>query len=71
MERAEREGREPDEELRGVVGRVVLSGMVQGYAMGEGMEVDEGGEVDGGDGGRRRGGDESEQGGAKRSRMDG
>lgn len=68
MERAEREGREPDEELRGVVGRVVVHGMVQGYAMGEGMEVDEGEEEEGvgGEGRRRGAGGEEEGRGEKR-----
>lgn len=34
MERAEAEGRDPDEELREVVGRTVLQGVVTGYGMG-------------------------------------
>lgn len=34
MERAEAEGRDPDPELRAVVGRTVLEGIVTGYEMG-------------------------------------
>lgn len=33
MQRAEAEGRDPDEELRTVVGRTVLEGVVTGYEM--------------------------------------
>lgn len=33
MERAEAEGRDPDEELRQVVGRTVLEGVLTGYEM--------------------------------------
>lgn len=33
MQRAEAEGRDPDEELRAVVGRTVLEGVVTGYEM--------------------------------------
>ncbi len=33
MQRAEAEGREPDEELRQAVGRTVLEGVVTGYGM--------------------------------------
>lgn len=35
MERAEREGTDPDEELRAAVGRTVLEGVVTGYEMTE------------------------------------
>lgn len=35
MRRAEAEGRDPDEELRQVVGRTVLEGVVAGYGMSE------------------------------------
>ena len=34
MQRAEAEGRDPDEELRQAVGQTVLEGMVTGYGMG-------------------------------------
>ena len=34
MERAEAEGRDPDPELRAVVGGTVLEGIVTGYEMG-------------------------------------
>lgn len=34
MQRAEAEGRDPDEELRQAVGRTVLAGMLTGYGMG-------------------------------------
>ncbi|KAJ7650327.1 ankyrin repeat-containing domain protein [Roridomyces roridus] len=40
MQRAEAEGRDPDEELRAVVSRTVLEGVVTGYAMAE-AEPDE------------------------------
>jgi hypothetical protein len=33
MERAEAEGRDPDEELRQIVGRTVLEGVMAGYEM--------------------------------------
>ena len=33
MQRADAEGRDPDEELRQVVGRTVLEGVVTGYGM--------------------------------------
>lgn len=33
MERAEAEGQDPDQELRAVVGRTVLEGIVTGYEM--------------------------------------
>lgn len=38
MERAEREGTDPDEELRAAVGRTVLQGVVTGYEMTEDTE---------------------------------
>ena len=38
MQRADAEGRDPDEELRQVVGRTVLEGVVTGY----GMSTDDG-----------------------------
>lgn len=41
MERAEAEGRDPDEELRQVVGRTVLEGVLTGYE----MATDEGGDT--------------------------
>ncbi|THH31430.1 hypothetical protein EUX98_g2752 [Antrodiella citrinella] len=40
MNRAEAEGRDPDEELRQVVGRTVLSGMATGYEMSRDPEGD-------------------------------
>lgn len=56
MQRAEAEGRDPDEELRQVVGRTVLQGMVTGYGMSTEAE-------DSRD-------DRDDSSGAKRSRMD-
>ncbi|CAK5268732.1 unnamed protein product [Mycena citricolor] len=38
MRRAEREGTDPDEELRRVVGQTVLEGMLEGYSMSEPSE---------------------------------
>lgn len=38
MQRAEAEGRDPDEELRQVVGRTVLEGVVSGFEMTTGEE---------------------------------
>ncbi|KAJ7104204.1 ankyrin repeat-containing domain protein [Mycena belliarum] len=38
MQRAEAEGRDPEEELRQLVGRTVLEGVVTGYAMSEPVE---------------------------------
>lgn len=40
MERAEAEGREPDEELRAAVGSTVIEGMLAGYSMGAQGEED-------------------------------
>ncbi|KAJ6531740.1 ankyrin repeat-containing domain protein [Mycena capillaripes] len=45
MTRAEAEGRDPEEELRQVVSRTVLEGMVTGYAMSEAVEDDRGAEI--------------------------
>jgi len=62
MQRAEEEGREPDEEeLRQIVGRTVLDGMLTGYGLGsEGQGTSEE---------RRENGDEV-HGDVKRPRMD-
>ena len=63
MERAQREGRDPDAELREVVSRAVVQGMVTGYDMGQDAEDSE----------RRAGGSDHANGdmnGAKRSRTD-
>ena len=55
MERAEAEGRDPEEELRQVVGRTVLEGVSTGYGMGT---MNDGANGDGGDAKRvRRDGD--------------
>ena len=55
MERAEAEGRDPEEELRQVVGRTVLEGVITGYGMGT---MNDGANGDGGDAKRvRRDGD--------------
>ena len=55
MERAEAEGRDPEEELRQVVGRTVLEGVITGYGMGT---MNDGVNGDGGDAKRvRRDGD--------------
>jgi len=35
MERSEREGTDPDEELRAAVGRTVIEGVVTGFDLGE------------------------------------
>ncbi|KIP05027.1 hypothetical protein PHLGIDRAFT_129141 [Phlebiopsis gigantea 11061_1 CR5-6] len=61
MERAEAEGRDPDAELREVVSRAVMQGMVTGYDMGNSTQDAE-----------RRGGDDEPDGvnGSKRSRTD-
>ena len=40
LERAEAEGREPDEELRAAVGSTVIEGMLAGYSMGAQGEED-------------------------------
>lgn len=51
MQRAEAEGRDPDEELRQAVGRTVLEGMATGYGMsteGEGGREDRDGDADNG-----------------------
>ncbi|KAJ7158801.1 ankyrin repeat-containing domain protein [Mycena filopes] len=45
MQRAEAEGRDPEEELRQVVSRTVLEGVVTGYAMSEPVEDERGGEI--------------------------
>ncbi|KAJ7274469.1 ankyrin repeat-containing domain protein [Mycena haematopus] len=45
MQRAEAEGRDPEEELRQVVGRTVLEGVVTGYAMSEPVEDDRGADI--------------------------
>ncbi|KAJ7637719.1 hypothetical protein DFH06DRAFT_1219054 [Mycena polygramma] len=45
MTRAEAEGRDPEEELRQVVSRTVLEGVVTGYAMSEAVEDDRGAEI--------------------------
>ena len=64
MERAQREGRDPDAELREVVGRAVMQGMVTGYGMGQDAQDDD----------RRSGENEQTNGdsvnGTKRSRTD-
>lgn len=60
MERADAEGRDPDEELRQVVGRTVLDGVITGYGLGT---MNEGERRDG-----NGGGDGSE---VKRARRDG
>ena len=61
MQRAEAEGRDPDEELRQVVGRTVLEGMVTGYGMstlgGERRDTTEDGPTDGPKRPRTDGGD--------------
>lgn len=61
MARAEREGRDPDEELRAVVGRSVLEGMVTGYEMSVDGEVEE--REDRGDATKRRRGNEGPEAG--------
>jgi hypothetical protein len=43
MQRAEAEGRDPEEELRQIVSRTVLEGVVTGYAMS--VEDERGGEI--------------------------
>ncbi|KAJ7170625.1 ankyrin repeat-containing domain protein [Mycena crocata] len=45
MQRAEAEGRDPEEELRQIVSRTVLEGVVTGYAMTESVEEERGGEI--------------------------
>ncbi|KAJ6513331.1 ankyrin repeat-containing domain protein [Mycena sanguinolenta] len=45
MRRAEAEGRDPEEELRQVVSRTVLEGVVTGYAMSEPVEDDRGADL--------------------------
>jgi hypothetical protein len=42
MQRAEAEGRDPDEELRQVVSRTVLEGVVSGFGMTTGEEEERG-----------------------------
>ena len=61
MERAQAEGRDPDAELREVVGRAVMQGMVTGYDMSNTTQEAE-----------RRGGEDEQNGanGSKRSRTD-
>ncbi|TFK40312.1 ankyrin repeat-containing domain protein [Crucibulum laeve] len=61
MERAEAEGRDPDEELRQVVSRTVLDGVATGYAMTEDTSIR--------DAGRAR--EDPDDSPSKRSRMDG
>lgn len=46
IQRAEAEGRDPDEELRQVVGRTVLEGMITGYGLGMQAETQERGGAD-------------------------
>ncbi|CAA7267157.1 unnamed protein product [Cyclocybe aegerita] len=65
MQRAEAEGRDPDEELRELVSRTVLEGVVTGYGMG--AEAREGGQ--GQEEGRRGPTDDIDS-PAKRSRME-
>lgn len=64
MERAQREGRDPDAELREVVSRAVIQGVVTGYDMGQDAQ----------DGERRADEEDHANGqgvnGAKRSRTD-
>lgn len=57
MQRAEAEGRDPDEELRQVVGETVIEGMIRGYGMGTEAASD-------------RSVDEEQPNGVKRSRTD-
>ncbi|KAJ7903606.1 hypothetical protein B0H14DRAFT_2665580 [Mycena olivaceomarginata] len=45
MQRAEAEGRDPEEELRQIVSRTVLEGVVTGYAMSEPVEDDRGADI--------------------------
>ncbi|KAJ7707763.1 ankyrin repeat-containing domain protein [Mycena rosella] len=45
MQRAEAEGRDPEEELRQIVSRTVLEGVVTGYAMSEAVEDERGAEI--------------------------
>ncbi|KAJ7475803.1 ankyrin repeat-containing domain protein [Mycena latifolia] len=45
MQRAEAEGRDPEEELRQIVSRTVLEGVVTGYAMSEPVEDERGAEI--------------------------
>ncbi|KAJ6505959.1 ankyrin repeat-containing domain protein [Mycena vulgaris] len=45
MRRAEAEGRDPEEELRQIVSRTVLEGVVTGYAMSEAVEDERGAEI--------------------------
>ncbi|KAF7330503.1 hypothetical protein MVEN_02489700 [Mycena venus] len=45
MTRAEAEGRDPDEELRQIVSRTVLEGVVTGYAMSEPVGDDRGADI--------------------------
>jgi hypothetical protein len=45
MQRAEAEGRDPEQELREIVSRTVLEGMVTGYAMSEAVEDERKGEI--------------------------
>lgn len=40
MERAEIEGREPDEELRGAISRTVLDGVARGHDLAAGESAD-------------------------------
>ncbi|KAJ6619699.1 hypothetical protein B0H10DRAFT_2216539 [Mycena sp. CBHHK59/15] len=47
MQRAEAEGRDPEEELRQVVGRTVLEGMVAGYQMSAVVQDDRHAEING------------------------
>ncbi|KAJ7494685.1 ankyrin repeat-containing domain protein [Mycena galericulata] len=45
MQRAEAEGRDPEEELRQIVSRTVLEGVVTGYAMSEPVEDERGADL--------------------------
>ncbi|KAJ7127040.1 ankyrin repeat-containing domain protein [Mycena epipterygia] len=45
MRRAEAEGRDPEDELRQIVSRTVLEGVVTGYAMSEAVEDERGAEI--------------------------
>ncbi|KAJ7227137.1 ankyrin [Mycena pura] len=47
MQRAEAEGRDPEEELRQLVSRTVLEGVISGVAMSEAVEDERGGELNG------------------------
>lgn len=54
MQRAEAEGRNPDEELRAVVGRTVLEGVLTGYEMTTDGDAGEDQREDGGANGSKR-----------------